>query len=167
MNPNKENIGNAPKARVTEASRIPMSAPNQKLSVPEIPGFHLHWHLGKNVARAKAAGYTHVTAEDGIFVDNSGLADPKTMTGSTDLGSNISILAGDAADENGDPERLYLMKLPQEWWQADQKLILERNESIAQQLRGGGGAAQGESASDRGKRYMKKGQDLFTPKHSI
>lgn len=165
MNTSKENIGNATVSRVTEASRIPMSAPHQKLAVPDIPGYHQHWFLGKNVPRALQAGYTHVTLNDGVEITNTGLADPKTTTGSTDLGSNISILAGDGLDEAGDSERLYLMKLPQEWWEADQRALLQRNESIAQQLRGGSG--QDDTGQDRGKRYVKKGQDLFTPKKPI
>lgn len=164
MNPGKENLGNPQQARVTEASRIPMSAPHQKLAVPDIPGYHLHWHLGKNVPRALQAGYTHVTLDDGVDVANTGIADPKTTVGSTDMGSNISILAGDS-DEGMEPERLYLMKLPQEWWEADQRALLQRNESIAQQLRGGMAGAEGDS--DRNRRYVKTGKDLFIPKKPI
>jgi len=159
-----KNLGNTQPSRVTEATRIPMSAPHQKLAVPPIPGYHQHWFLGKNVARALAAGYTHVTLDDGVEVTNSGVANPADETGSTDLGMNVSILAGEGLDESGNSERLYLMKLPQEWRDKDMAELEARNESIAAQLRGGGEMAQGETAADRGKRYMKKGQDLFTPK---
>jgi len=167
MNESKTNLGNAPKSRVTEASRIPMSAPNQKLAVPEIPGYHLHWHLGRNVPRALQAGYTHVTQSDGIEVANTGLADAKSAVGSTDLGSNVSILAGSDVGPDMEPERLYLMKIPQEWWEQDQKALLNRNESIAQQLRGGTVGAERDQAGDRNKRYIKEGQKLFYPKQPI
>jgi len=158
------NLGNAQPSRVTEATRIPMSAPHQKLAVPPIPGYHQHWFLGKNVARALAAGYTHVTADDGIETMGTGVANSAEDAGSTDLGTNVSILAGEGLDEHGDSERLYLMKLPQEWREQDVANLEARNESIAAQLRGGGQQADGETAADRGKRYVKKGQDLFTPK---
>lgn len=167
MNEVKSTLGNAQDVRVTEANRIPMSAPHQKLAVPEIPGYHLHWHLSKNVPRALQAGYTHVTLDDSVQVANTGLADPKNVSGSTDLGHNVSIIAGDSQDGTSEPDRLYLMKIPLEWWQQDQKALLQRNESIAQQLRGGVAGAESEGMNDRNKRYMKEGQRLFYPKTPI
>jgi hypothetical protein len=44
--------------RVTEATRVPMSLPTTKLSVPQLPGYYLYWHLGKNVPAATAATAT-------------------------------------------------------------------------------------------------------------
>lgn len=156
-------LGSAPVRRVTQATRVPMSVPNQQLAVPEIPGFHLHWHLGKNVPRALQAGYSHVTHEDGVDVVGRGVADSREDTGSTDLGSNISVLAG-TSDNSEEPDRLYLMKIPQEWWESDQAQLQKHNDSIAAALRGGSLGAERDEAGDRVKRYMKQGQDLFWPK---
>jgi hypothetical protein len=161
----KTSLGSAQAHRVTEDSRVPMNAPHQRLAVPEIPGFHLHWFTSGRVHRALRAGYTHVVPEDGVDVMNTGLADPKSAVGSTDLGENISIISGDGVPEGQDePDRLYLMKLPQEWWEKDQKALLARNESIAATLRGG--LAGAEDDPEKAKRYLKSGQDLFIPKRN-
>lgn len=157
----------APKA-VTEATRIPMSVPRQRLAVPEIPGFHLHWFLSQNVHRAIQAGYSFVE-DDEVDVMNSGVADDAASSGSTDMGSRVSRFAGGLVQGTTEPQRLYLMKLPQEWRNADMKKLEEMNERIAAALRGGnapgpGGVSTPEGANDRGKRYLKAGQDLFFPK---
>lgn len=169
--PDTTNVGNEPQKsigasqqrRVTAATRIPMSAPTQQLAVPEIEGYHLHWHLGANVPRAKQAGYTHVTDEDGIDVVGRGVANSGSDIGSTDLGSIISILSG-TSNNNEEPDRLYLMKIPQEWWEEDQKNLQSRNDQIAASIRGGTLGADKEDGADRSRRYMKQGQDLFWPK---
>ena len=162
---NEQALGSEQTHRVTESSRIPMSAPHQRLAVPPIPGYHLHWFTSGRVHRALRAGYSHVTPNDGVDVMNAGLADPKSAVGSTDLGENISIISGDGVPEGQDePDRLYLMKLPKEWWEKDQKTLLERNESIAATLRGG--LAGAEDDPEKAKRYLKSGQDLFIPKRN-
>jgi hypothetical protein len=46
----------APATRVSEADRIPMSVPQLRLAVPEKEGWHRHWFVAKNVARAQRAG---------------------------------------------------------------------------------------------------------------
>jgi hypothetical protein len=157
----------APK-RVTEATRIPMSVPRQRLAVPEIPGFHLHWFLSQNVHRAVQAGYSFVE-DDEVDVVNSGVADDAASSGSTDMGSRVSRFAGGLVQGTTEPQRLYLMKLPQEWRNADMKKLEETNERIAAALRGGNtpgpnGASAPEATGDRGKKYLKAGQDLFFPK---
>jgi hypothetical protein len=145
-----------------------MSVPRQRLAVPEIPGFHLHWFLSQNVHRAIQAGYSFVE-DDEVDVMNSGVADDAASSGSTDMGSRVSRFAGGLVQGTTEPQRLYLMKLPQEWRNADMKKLEEMNERIAAALRGGnapgpGGVSTPEGASDRGKRYLKAGQDLFFPK---
>ena len=154
-----DNPANRRAKRVTAATRVPMSAPRQKLEVPAVEGFHLHWFLERNVANAQQAGYEFVDQEE-VDLNDTNVADAAESDGHTDLGTRVSIIGGvDARDQ---PERLYLMKLPTEWWLEDQKRLEERNERIAAALRGGLVGA--EKDPDVAKRYLKQGQDLFIPK---
>lgn len=158
----------APK-RVTEADRISMSVPQLRLSVPDREGWHRHWFVAKNVPRALRAGYTFVDADD-VEVNNPDLAGEVSASGSTDLGSRVSMLAGGFIEGTQEPDRLYLMELPQAWRDKDAARLEAVNENIAAALRGGlpspGGVGGGpqETGSDRQRRYMKTGQDLFYPK---
>lgn len=68
-----------------------------------------------------------------------------------------------------EPQRLYLMKLRQEWRDKDVQKLEEINERVAAAIRGGRPApgqvgAPGETPTDQLQRYLKKGQDLFIPK---
>lgn len=154
------NPANAQPKRVTAATRIPMSIPKQNLEVPEIDGFHLHWFLGRRVNQALQAGYEFVDNSE-VELTNKAVADNSELSGSTDMGSRVSVLAG--PDENNQPERLYLMKIQQEWYNEDQKVLAERNEKVAQALRGGLLGA--ENDPDVSKRYLKTGASLFIPKN--
>ena len=138
----------------------PMDLPFLKLAVPELPGYYMYWHLGKNVSRALPSGYTFVDHDEVEIVD-SGIANDRTGDGSTDLGSRVSVSAGASGDE--DEERLYLMKIPLEIHERHMKMKTDRNEEIAVQLRAGQLGAEGDP--DRNKRYMKEGQHLFYPKN--
>ena len=162
------NPANAPEKRKREATRIPMSVPQLKLEVPEIPGFHLHWFLGSNIHRAQRAGYTFVE-DDEVDLVNMGLADDASRSGNTDLGSRVSAFAGGLVEGTPEPQRLYLMKLPQELRDEDVLALEAVNERIAAALRGGqnpsnvaGGPE--ETPQDRQRRYLKTGQDLFMKK---
>jgi hypothetical protein len=138
MEDKKTNPANAPEKKLSNKTRIPMSVPQLKLSAPDIPGFHTHWMLGTaaRLAQARRAGYTFVE-EDEIDLNNFDLAGDPEDTGNTDLGSRVSIVAGQGGDSDADKAlRLYLMKLPLEFWEEDQKLIGDRNEQIAAGLRG-------------------------------
>lgn len=159
------NPANAPQKRVTEATRVPMTLPSAKLSVPEIPGYFLYWFLGQNIPRALKAGYEFVTEEEADVV-NTGLADDASKQGNTDLGSRISVIAGGLVEGTVEPQRLYLMKLREEWRTKDVEALEQVNERVAAAIRGGrpGGAAPGETGVDAQQRYLKKGQDLFYPK---
>jgi len=121
-----------------ERQRIPMSVPNPKLAVPDVPGYHLHWMLGtpSRIAQAMKAGYEFVDPDE-VDVVNTGLADDASSSGNTDLGTRVSVVAGSGTDSNGQEERLYLMKIPQEWWETDQKQLEDKNEGIAAAIRGG------------------------------
>lgn len=163
------NPANAPAKRVSEADRIPMSVPQLRLAVPEKEGWHRHWFVSKNVARALRAGYTFVDQND-VQVNNPDVAGDINTSGSTDLGTRVSMPAGGFIQDTAEPDRLYLMELPEELRKKDLMRLEESNERIAAALRsgrtspGGSGGAPQETAGDQARRYMKSGQDLFYPK---
>ena len=160
------NPANSPKQ--VSRTRIPMSSPQQKLSVPDIPGFHLHWMLGgaARISQALAGGYEFVDPSE-VDLGTRGIADNASAEGSTDLGSRVSVSAGSGLGEDGAPERLYLMKIKQEWWTADQLALEDRNEQIAATLRGGRTVGGDPSGSDHNyipDAHKKSVADLFTRK---
>ncbi len=160
------NPANVPQKAKVERDRIPMSLPQQKLAVPEIPGYHSHWMRGtpSRIGQALRAGYEFVE-EGEVEVIGHGVADIKS--GNTDMGTRISVSAGQTLGADGQEERLYLMKIKKEWWEADQKALEDRNEQIAATLRGGqvSAGANGDSSN----RYipdvhLKGVAELFTRK---
>jgi len=156
---------NARDSRVTEATRIPMSLPELKLHVPDIPGYHLHWFRGARTARALQAGYEFVDPLEVTLV-NTGLADDANKSGNSDLGSRVSVVAGDADPTSGGVERLYLMKIRQEWHDQDMAALEAKNETIAAALRGSQDVGANPHGSEQ--RYVPargKQSTLFTPKH--
>jgi hypothetical protein len=165
------NPANGRTTKVTSANRIPMSVPVLRLETNPIPGYHQHWFLGTNVPRARKGGYEFVTEEETEVV-NSGIGNDREEGGNTDLGSRVSRFAGGLVEGTSEPQRLYLMKIRNEWWEADQRSLADVNEGIARTLRGGnapasnGASAPDETPDDRTKKYLKKGQDLFFPKQS-
>ena len=80
-----------------------MSVPLRKLEVPEIPGYHLHWVKEANLGRALAAYYEFVEDHE-VPINQRCPGTDTEISGNTDLGSRISIAAGQGAD--GKPERL-------------------------------------------------------------
>lgn len=163
------NPATLPVKRASEADRIPMSVPQLRMAVPERPGWHRHWFVAKNVARALRAGYSFVDQDD-VEVNNPDVAGSINASGSTDMGTRVSTLAGGFMEGTTEPDRLYLMELPQNLRDKDMQELEARNEQIAAALRGGhtapGGTGGGpsETPGDRARRYMKTGQDLFYPK---
>lgn len=161
-------VTNVATARGTERQRIPMSLPLQKLSVPDLPGFHLHWMLGSTtrINQALRAGYEFVEATE-VETTNTGLADDASKSGNTDMGSRVSVSAGAELGTDGSEQRLYLMKIKQEWWEADQAALENRNEQIAATLRGGNDLAVNPNGAEN--RYIPQGHrkevaNLLTPK---
>lgn len=153
-------------SRVTDRTRIPMSTGQQKLSVPEIPGYHLHWMRGEpeRIQQAMAAGYTFVEQNETTQVNLSIGGDAK-KSGNTDLGSRISALAGSELGNDGQPLRLYLMKLPQEWHEEDNKAQEDKSNHIRQALlRGQMGSEKDTNSSDTQSRYVKESTNMFQPK---
>lgn len=158
----KSNPSNLPEKTAAERKRTPMTLPVSKLAVPDIPGYHTHWMRGTadRLAQAQAAGYEFVTPEE-IQLDNIGLGGDASKDGNDDMGSRVSRVAGGGdVDGGGNAIRLYLMKQKMEWYKDDQKLLHDRNDSVAEALstayRTGtvGGQAQGETAADVASRYV-------------
>lgn len=133
-----------------ERKRIPMAVPVQKLSVPDIPGYHLHWFQGTpdRLERALQGGYEFVE-ETETSVNDAGLGGTSTRTGNTDMGSRVSVVAGSEIGKDGQPIRLVLMKIKQEWYEEDQKLVEERNQATIDSLLGGTQNAGGHDSSHR------------------
>jgi len=152
-----------------ERKRIPMSVPVQKLEAPDIPGFHLHWFLGTadRLQRALDGGYEYVDAIE-TQINNVGLGGDTTASGNTDMGSRVSIVSGTEIGRDGQPVRLILMKIKQEWYEEDQKLVEARNDQVAKALTGGMLGAEKDRPGDAQHRYVDKSRtklpDLFTPK---
>ena len=135
--------------------RIPLSTPQRKLEVPDIEGFHLYWFLDVNVPRAIQGGYDFVNATE-VVINLFSVGTNSSVSGNADLGSHVKIIAGTGSD--GKPEHLNLMKIREEWWKEDQKVLEERNASIMSaifkedQIMGGGQ----QSAGDQKQQYVKK-----------
>jgi len=144
--------------------RIPMSVPRLKLSVPEIPGFVCYWMRGDKtrIDQALQGGYEFVQDNE-VTAGSGGIADDVALSGSTDLGSRISVSAGNAL-EDGHAIRLYLMKIKREWWLEDQATQEVRSEQTAQMLRGGAVNPQGSEKRYIPNAHKRSVQTLFTPK---
>lgn len=162
----ENNPANEKKKRAIPEGFQPLSAPTQKLAVPEREGWHRRWIRGEpgRIAKAQKAGFRFVEAEE-VEIKNTDLGGDALESGNTDMGTRVSVISGDGADASGQPGRLYLMECPQEFYEYSRGLIQDTNDSIAATLRGGNVGAEKDAASDRDKRYMKgAAPDLFTPK---
>jgi hypothetical protein len=155
------NPANMPAVTVTDETRVPMSLPDLKLTVPEIEGFKLHWFADRpgRIPRAMAAGYQFVEPEE-VRIRNFGFAEDLLNSGSTDLGNRVSVHGG--VDDQGKAERLYLMKIKQEWYDKDMALREEASDKIVASLRAGKIGAERDSNVNR--RYVKDTENLFTKK---
>lgn len=141
----------------TERSRVPMSVPVQKLEVPEIPGFHLHWFKGtpERLQRALDAGYEYVEEQE-VKLNSVSLGGDSAASGNTDMGSRVSIVSGSDSGRDGQAVRLILMKLKQEWWEEDQLQIEARNDKVRNTLLGGMIGAEQDRPGDSQHRYVDK-----------
>lgn len=108
--------------------RIPMSTAMRKMEVPAIDGWYLYWFAESNIPAAMQGGYEFVDRSDANLVQ-TGLANDKSLSGNTDLGTRVSMV-GSLSGPSGGPERAYLMKLRQEWRDEDRKTIDDRNAAI-------------------------------------
>ena len=152
----KPNPANATAKPVAAFKRIPMSVPVRKLEVPEIPGYHLHWFKSdeQRLQQALQGGYEFVDRKE-VRLNSVSLGGTGAVDASTDMGSRVSIISG--GDGAGGPERLILMKIKQEWYEEDQKLLENRNDQIAGALAGGTvGAAGAADSRETNLRYVGK-----------
>ena len=144
---------------------IPMSVPNLRLQVPTKPGYFRYWFRGdaNRLFRAQQAGYKFVDKHD-VHVNNFDLGGDASNSGSTDLGTRVSVTSGDDVGPDGNPNRLYLMEIPLELYERGQQYLTERNDQVAMALRSGLLGADGEDVGDKKARYSKSGvPDLFNP----
>lgn len=153
---------------LAERKRIPMTLPQQKLEVAEIPGYVLYWMRGtpSRIAQAQRAGYEFVS-EDEVSLNNVSLGSDPVQSGNTDMGSRVSVVSGDEVGRDGQPVRLILMKIKKEWWDEGQKVLADRSEKTAAAFRSGlvGQDTATGHTLDFSNRYMKgKIPDLFKPK---
>lgn len=156
-----ENPANERPLQVTEATRVPMSLPHMMLSVPEIEGYVMHWFADRpgRIPRAVSAGYEFVNQEE-VVLNNFGFAEDLSKSGTSDMGSRVSVHGGVA--ENGGSERLYLMKIKKEWYDKDMGLREEASDRTVQALKQGTVGADREKLADAAQRYSKNTDNLFT-----
>lgn len=132
-------------AAETAKARIPMSVPRTKMSTPDIPGYHCHWindYAGR-IHQAQQAGYSFVGQDEALLYvpDIAG----KPIGAGTDLGSRVSIVVG--GNEDGTPLRAYLMKIPLEYYNADQSQMQDKVDSIHNAMRQGAVAGKGDPSN--------------------
>src|ERR1700754_1659714 len=160
-NPTNSPSAAAPTAASPPATRkrIPLSIPRRKLEVDPIPGYVLYWFLESNVNAALDAGYEFV-GRDEVRLNQQNPANSADDSGNTDLGSQVSVL-GNKTNEYGKPERLKLMKIREEFWREDRKLLDDRNASVIEAIFGPGHFVAGQDnmdAHEQGVTYVKTAQ---------
>lgn len=144
--------------------RIPMSVPTRKLEATDIPGYHLHWFVDRNVGRAIQGGYEFVDSSE-VTINQHGVGNNTEISGNADLGSRVRVVAGEGPDGKG--EYLTLMKIKEEFFQEDQKALAERNASVLAQIFRGetvaspAGNSPKQSQSDESLRYVDTAKTSF------
>lgn len=140
-------------------ARVPMTAPQRKLELPDLPGYKVYWFRGDpgRLQRALRAGYEFITPEE-VDQNNFDLAGDASSPGQTDMGNRVSVAAQDGADERGQFLRLYAMKIKLEYWNADQEQYeKDRIDPFVRSLTAGRVAAGegGELPGDTNQRYRR------------
>lgn len=158
------NPANVPEKKV--AKRVPLSVPTLKLAVPEIPGYVCYWFRGtsQRLQQARRAGYEFVERDE-VALNETGFANGFDDDGNSDLGTRVSVSAGDSGAEDGGI-RLYLMKVRKEFWDEDRQLMEDKQAAIAGQLRGD--KAPTEAGMDSSNRYTRGEQKrhMFQPRRT-
>jgi hypothetical protein len=132
--------------------RIPMSTPQRRLEVPDIAGYRLYWFVERNVERALQGGYEFVDSKE-IALNQRGIGTSSNVSGNSDMGSRVSVISGQGQD--GQPERLVLLKIKQEWFEEDQAVLQARNKQIEDAIRRGQVGAEKSDALDWAQAYLK------------
>lgn len=141
---------------ITQETRISMNAPDRRLEVPPIPGWHLHWFADTNIPKAIQAGYEFVDPAEVPARDRS-IGGRPPGTKSEDLGgARISQIGG--TDAAGRLVHAVLMKVREDWYFDDQRKIAERNLLILNQIfrKKAPIRAEGESQADYAQRYVRE-----------
>ena len=158
----QNNPANPPERKAR--ARVSMALPTLKLKTPKIPGFELHWFRGTSarLAQAQAAGYRFVTQSE-VDLPETGLANDAEGVGNSSLGDHVSVSAGDELAD-GQGARLFLMKIPKEFWDEDQLAVDQKHEQTAAILRGDKGYS--EAGQDSSNRYSRGEQrrNMFQPR---
>jgi len=115
-------------AEPLQRKRIPLSVPRRKLEARPIPGYVLYWFKESNIPIAIDAGYDFVDGRE-VQLNQSNEANHAEGSGNTDLGSRVSVI-GDRIGERGTSERLVLMKIREEFWLEDRKLLDDANAAV-------------------------------------
>jgi hypothetical protein len=121
---------------VRDAKRVPMSVPQAKLAVPPIPGYYLHWFRNEagRIEHALRAGYEFVSDEE-VLMQGGILGSDTAESRNTDMGSRVSMVAG-GTNKNGEPTRLYLMKLRKELREEDETARDDKAQQLINSLFG-------------------------------
>ena len=136
-------------AAVAARKRIPMSVPRPKLSTPDLAGHHAHWvndYPGR-VLQAQDAGYLFVDKAEAAITSGD-LAGGSIGVGS-DMGSRVSQVVG--KNEDGSPLRAYLMKIPNQYYEEDQRDSQARVDNIHSAMKDGKQSVDGDGSN----RYVK------------
>lgn len=112
--------------------RIPLGIPKKKLDFPHRPGFVRRIIVDRagRLQDALNAGYQFVT-EATLHGD----AAPKDLTERESVDSRISRVVG--TNEDGSPQRGYLMEIPEELYWEDQRAKQERIDRMESAMRKG------------------------------
>ena len=158
------NPASDPEAAFDESTWIPMGAKVGRLKVPEKPGWHRHWFRNEpgRIERAMQAGYRFVDSAEISMIPQQ-LGGSVEQTGSTDLGSNVSVAAGGYGD-NGQAMRLFLMECPMRLYERAKAMLQQDTDNTVEALAAGRGnkddyAEKGNSyvRGDTPKLFRKKG----------
>ena len=156
-------------SKEVERQYLPMNVPMQTLEAPEIPGHACHWFYGTpaRLSRAQRAGFVRVEADE-IWPNEVGLGNASTASGNSSLGSNVTAPSGTELGRDGQPIEMVLMKIPLELKARSDKILDDRNESVAAAIRGDGFDAKTDRGNDRAMRYLDKDRtslpNMFTRK---
>lgn len=143
-----------------------MSVPTRRLEATDIPGFHLHWFVDRNIHRAIQAGYEFVDDKE-VELNQHGVATSSEISGNADMGSRVRVVAGEGQDGKG--EYLTLMKIKEEWFREDQAALEKRNASILEQIFRGEKiyTAEGELQEDKNLRYIDRDRTSYQPSPAL
>lgn len=149
-----------------ERKRIPLSVPQRKLEVPDIPGYHLRWFRGTaaRLAQAQRAGYEFVRQHE-VQLNSVVIGGDATKAGNASLGDFVSVIEGSEVDGQGQAVQMILMKQKMEHKLEDDAIINSRNDSVCDALvgqlqTGQVGTDRGETSEDRAARYVPRTQKI-------